>query len=161
MDLSDPIPDHSTFSKNRHGRFHDKDVLCHVFETVVAQCTKAGLASGQRYAADASIIAADANRQKSTPKADWNSEAIDPNDAPRAVRECLGTLDDAAFGDASRVVPKLISRSDPASQWTGARGGPAYFAYSTSYLIDTDNAVILDVEPTRSIRQVEIGAIKT
>ena len=105
MDLSDPIPDHSTFSKNRHGRFRDSDVLRHVFETVVAQCIQAGLASGQRYAADASIIAADANRQKSTPKADWNPEAIDPDDAPRAVREYLETLDDAAFGAASPSCP--------------------------------------------------------
>ena len=103
LDLTDPIPDHSTFSKNRHGRFRDSDVLRHVFETVVAQCIKARLASGQRYAADASIIAADANRQKSTPKADWNPEAIDPDDAPRAVREYLETLDDAAFGAATTV----------------------------------------------------------
>lgn len=132
-----------------------------MFETVVAQCIEAGLASGQRYAADASIIAADANRQKSTPSADWNPEAIDPDDAPRAVREYLDTLDDAAFGAASPVVPKFISHSDPASQWTGARGGPAYFAYSTNYLIDTDNAVIMDVEPTRSIRQAEVGAVRT
>lgn len=161
MDLSDPIPDHSTFSKNRPGRFRDSDVLRHVFETVVAQCIEVGLASGHRFAADASIIAADANRQKSTPKADWNPEAIDPNDAPRAVREYLDTLDDAAFGAASPVVPKFISHSDPASQWTGARGGPAYFAYSTNYLIDTDNAVILDVEPSRSIRQAEVGVVRT
>lgn len=161
LDLTDAIPDHSTFSKNRHGRFRDSDLLRHVFETVVAQCIEAGLASGQRYAADASIIAADANRQKSTPKADWDPEGIDPEDAPRAVREYLGTLDDAAFGAASPVVPKFISHSDPASQWTGARGGPAFFAYSTNYLIDTDNAVILDVEPTRSVRQAEVAAVKT
>ena len=161
LDLTDPIPDHSTFSKNRHGRFRDSDLLRHVFETVVAQCIDAGLASGQRYAADASIIAADANRQQSTPKADWNPEAIDPNEAPRAVREYLETLDDAAFGAASPVIPKFISHSDPASQWTGARGGPAYFAYSTNYLIDTDNAVIMDVEATRSIRKAEVGAVKT
>jgi len=161
LDLTDPIPDHSTFSKNRHGRFRDSDVLRHVFETVVAQCIDVGLASGQRYAADASIIAADANRQKSTPKADWSPDAIDPNEAPRAVREYLETLDDAAFGAASAVTPKFISHSDPASQWTGARGGPAYFAYSTNYLIDTDNAVIMDVEATRSIRQAEVGAVRT
>lgn len=161
LDLTDAIPDHSTFSKNRHGRFRDSDLLRHVFENVVAQCIDAGLASGQRYAADASIIAADANRQQSTPKADWNPEAINPDDAPRAVREYLETLDDAAFGAASPVVPKFISHADPASQWTGARGGPAYFAYSTNYLIDTDNAVILDVEPTRSVRQAEVDAVKT
>ena len=161
LDLADPIPDHSTFSKNRHGRFRDSDVLRHVFETVVAQCIEAGLASGQRYAADASIIAADANRQNSTAKADWDPAAIDGDDAPRAVREYLDTLDDAAFGAASPVTPKFISHSDPASQWTGARGGPAYFAYSTNYLIDTDNAVIMDVEPTRSIRQAEVRAVRT
>ena len=136
-------------------------MLRHAFESVVAQCIKIGLASGQRYAADASIIAADANRRNSTPKVDWNPEAIDPADAPRAVREYLETLDDAAFGAASPVVPKFISHSDPASQWTGARGGPAYFAYSTNYLIDTDNAVIMDVEATRSIRQAEAGAVRT
>ena len=157
----DGVPDHSTFSKNRHGRFRDRDVLRHVFETVVAQCIEAGLASGQRYAADASIIAADANRQKSTPTGDWNPEAIDPNEAPCAVREYLETLDDAAFGAVSTVTPKFISHSDPASQWTGARGGPAYFAHSTNYLIDTDNAVIMDVEATRSIRQAEVGAVRT
>lgn len=62
LDLTDAVPDHSTFSKNGHGRFRDSDLLRHVFETVVAQCIEAGLASGQRLAADASIIAADANR---------------------------------------------------------------------------------------------------
>jgi transposase len=161
LDLNDTIPDHSTFSKNRHGRFRDSDMLRHVFETVVAQCIDAGLASGQRYAADASIIAADANRQNSTPKANWDPDTIDPDDVPRAVQEYLETLDDAAFGAASPVTPKFISHSDPASQWTGARGGPAYFAYSTNYLIDTDNAVIMDVEATRSIRQAEVGAVRT
>ncbi len=161
LDLTDAIPDHSSFSKNRHGRFRDSNMLRYVFETVVAQCIEAGLASGQRYAADASIIAADANRQNSTPKADWNPETINLDDAPRAVQEYLETLDAAAFGAASPVTPKFISHSDPASQWTGARGGPAYFAYSTNYLIDTDNAVIMDVEATRSIRQAEVGAVKT
>ncbi|ANB34429.1 hypothetical protein M2324_001996 [Rhodovulum sulfidophilum] len=66
-----------------------------------------------------------------------------------------------AFGAASPVEPKFTSHSDPASQWTGARGGPAYFAYSTNYLIDTDNGVILDVEATRAIRQAEVGSVQT
>lgn len=98
LDLNDAIPDHSTFSKNRHGRFRDRNLLRHVFEMIVAQCIDAGLASGQRYAADASIIAADANRQQSTPKADWDPNAINPAEAPRAVREYLDILDDAALG---------------------------------------------------------------
>ncbi len=73
----------------------------------------------------------------------------------------LETLDNAAFGAASTVTPKFISHSDLASQWTDTRGGPAYFAYSTNYLIDTDNAVIMDLETTRPIRQAEVGAVKT
>lgn len=62
LDLNDRIPDHSTFSKNRHGRFWESELLRHLFETTVARCIKEGLASGQRTAVDASLIEADANK---------------------------------------------------------------------------------------------------
>ncbi len=61
----------------------------------------------------------------------------------------------------SEVQPKFTSHSDPASQWTAARKGPAFFSYSENYLIDTDHGVIVDVEATRSIRQAEVGSTKT
>lgn len=161
LDLNDPVPDHSTFSKNRHGRFRDSDLLRYVFETVVGRCIAEGLVSGQRLAVDASLIAADTNRQNSSSQSEWEPDKINPEDAPRAVREYLETLDDAAFGAATPVQPKFTSHSDPASQWTAARKGPAYFAYSANYMIDTDHAVILDVEATRSVRQAELGAMQT
>ncbi|MFY1708083.1 IS1182 family transposase [Tritonibacter scottomollicae] len=161
LDLSDRIPDHSTFSKNRHGRFCDSELLRHLFESTVARCIKEGLVSGQRMAIDASLIEADANKQNSTPKEDWDPAQVNPADAPRAVREYLETLDEAAFGAASEVRPKFTSHSDPASQWTAARKGPAFFSYSDNYLIDTDHGVIVDVEATRSIRQAEVGSTKT
>lgn len=161
FDLMDRVPDHSTFSKNRHGRFRDSDLLRHLFETTVAGCIAEGLVSGQRFAADASLIEADANKQNSTAKEDWHREAINPADAPRAVREYLEVLDDAAFGAATTVEPKFTSHSDPSSQWTAARKGPAFFACSTNYLIDSDNAVIVDVEATRSIRQAGVGSVRT
>ncbi len=116
LDLSDRVPDHSTFSKNRHGRFRDSDLLRHLFETTVARCITDGLVSGQRFAADASLIEADANKQNSTPREDWDNGTIDPADAPRAVKEYLDVLDDAAFGAATEVEPKFTSHSDPASQ---------------------------------------------
>ena len=153
LDLSDDFPDHSTFSKNRHGRFRDSNLLRHVFETVVARCITEDLVSGQRLAVDASLIEADSNRQNSTSKEEWEPDKINSDDVPRAVREYLETLDDAAFGAATPVQPKFTSHSDPASQWTAARKGVAYFAYCANYMIDTDNAVILDVEATRSVRQ--------
>jgi len=161
LDLTDAIPDHSTFSKNRHGRFRDSDLFRHLFESVVARCIAEGLVGGERFAVDASLIEADANRQNSTPKAEWDAVAIDPATAPRAVREYLAVLDDAAFGAASEVAPKFTSHSDPAAQWTGASKGPAFFAYATNYLIDTDHAVIVDVEASRAIRQAEVGAART
>lgn len=161
LDLSDPIPNHSTFSKNRHGRFRESELLRHLFETTVARCIAEGLVSGQRMAIDASLIEADANRQFSAPKEEWDTKRIDVDAAPRAVREYLDTLDEEAFGTASEVQPKFTSFSDPASQWTAARKGPAFFAYSDNYLIDTDHGVIVDVEGTRSIRQAEVGSTKT
>lgn len=161
LDLMDRVPDHSTFSKNRHGRFRDSDLLRQVFEMTVARCIAEGLVSGQHFAADASLIEADANKWNSTAKEDWNFTALNPDDAPRAVREYLEVLDDAAFGAATPVEPKFVSHSDPSSQWTAAHKGPAFFAYSTNYLIDTDHAVIVDVEATRSIRQAEVGSVRT
>ena len=161
LDLSDTVPNHSTFSKNRHGRFRESKLLRYLFEKTVARCISDGLVSGQRLAADASLIEADANKQNATPKEDWDRSAIDPRDAPRAVREHLDVLDDAAFGAASQVQPKFTSHCDPASQWTAARKGPAFFSYSTNYLIDTDHSIIVDVEGTRSIRQAEVGSVCT
>jgi hypothetical protein len=116
---------------------------------------------GLRFAADASLIEADANKHNSKPKENWDHSAIDPNDAPRAVKEYLDVLDDSAFGAASTVEPKFTSHSDPSSQWTAARKEPAFFAYFTNYLIDTDHSVIVGVEGTRSIRQAEVGSVRT
>src|SRR5215204_1835006 len=106
------------------------------------------------------LIAADANKQRSIPGSEWIKER-DPETASRAVKEYMATLDDAAFGAASKVTPKFVSPSDPAAQWTGAMRGPAFFAYSDNYLIDVKVGIIMDVEASRSIRQAEVGASKT
>jgi transposase len=157
LGLDGDVPDHSTFSKNRHGRFRDSDLLRHLFETIVARCMTEGLVGGEGFAADASLIKADANRQRGVPGA----EGLPPEAASRAIDEYLAVLEDAAFGGATPVVPKFISPADPAARWTGADKGPAYFAYSTNYLIDLDHAVIVDVEATTAIRQAEVGAVRT
>jgi transposase len=160
LGLDGKVPDHSTFSKNRHGRFRESDAFRHVFETVVSRCIEEGLVGGEGFAVDASLIAADANKQRSvssTEHIDWSSLAA----SRRAVREYLDTLDDAAWGTASEAVPKFVSRSDPAAQWTGAHKGHAFFAYADNYLIDLKAAIILDVEATRAIRQAEVGAART
>lgn len=160
LDLTDRIPDHSTLSKNRHGRFRESDLLREVFEMTIARCMQEGLVGGQGFAVDASLISADVQKQNSSNPEDWAAREAAPNDAPRAVREYLDVLDDEAFGAASEVTPKFTAHADPASQWTAARKGPAFFAYSDNYLIDTDHGIIMDVDASRSIRQAEVGAMR-
>ncbi len=161
LGLEDKVPDHSSFSKLRHGKFRESDIFRHVFERVVAQCIAHGLVGGQGFAVDASLISADVQKQSSSRQGDWDASTIDPAEAPRAVREYLDTLDEEAFGAATPVKPKFTAHADPASQWTAARKGPAFFAYSDNYLIDTDHGIIMDVEATRSVRQAEVGSTLT
>jgi transposase len=160
LSIEDRLPDHSAFSRARNERFRDSDIFRRVFERVVEACIAAGLVGGEGFAVDASLIAADANKQRSIPGKDWDKNRA-PEKASRAVKEYLATLDAAAFGAASDVTPKFVSPSDPAAQWTGAMRGPAFFAYADNYLIDVKVGIIMDVEASRAIRQAEVGAAKT
>jgi transposase len=157
LGLDGDVPDHSTFSKNRHGRFRDSDLLRELFESVVRRCMAEGLVGGEGFAVDASIVRADASRHKGVDGA----AGLLPEAASRAVQEYLAVLDDEAFGAATPVTPKYLSLSDPAARWTAAQAGPAIFAYCTNYLIDLDHAVIVDVEPSTAVRQGELAACRT
>jgi IS5 family transposase len=152
LGLAGEVPDHSTFSKNRHGRFRDSDLLRHVFEAVVRRCIAEGLVGGDGFAVDASLIRADASSRKGVE----GTKGLAPEVSSRAVDEYLAVLDGAAFGAASEVTPKFISPADPAARWTGARGGQAFFAYCANYLIDLDHAVIVDVEASTAVRPAEV-----
>jgi len=160
LGIEHKIPDHSAFSRARNERFRDSGIFRHVFERVVEACIAADLVGGEGFAVDASLIAADANKQRSITGSEWQ-KTRNPETASRAVKEYLASLDDAAFGAASEVTPKFVSPSDPAAQWTGAMRGPAFFAYADNYLIDVKFGVIMDVEASRAIRQAEVGAAKT
>lgn len=160
LGIEHKVPDHSAFSRARNERFRDSGIFRQVFERVVEACIAADLVGGEGFAVDASLIQADANKQRSIPGSEWQ-KTCDPEAASRAVKEYLATLDDAAFGAASNTTPKFVSPSDPAAQWTGAMRGPAFFAYADNYLIDVKFGVIMDVEASRAIRQAEVGAAKT
>ena len=85
LGLEGRVPDHSTFSKTRHGRFRDSDAFRRLFEMVVQRAMTEGLVGGEGFAVDASLIAADANKQRSfasTDKVDWQELAV----ARRSVR---------------------------------------------------------------------------
>lgn len=153
LGLHDEVPDHSTFSKNRHGRFRDSDAFRHLFETVLQRCMKEGLVKGEGFATDASIIKADAHRQRRLPGEDvidWG----DPTQATRPVREYLSALEEN--NTPHQHAPKAISLTDPLSSWI-SRGGMASFGYSTNYLIDLAAGIIMDVEASPINRIVEVN----
>ena len=150
LSIEDPVPDHSTFSKNRHGRFREAEVLRHVFEQVLQSCIDAGLVGGEGFAVDASVVKADASRQR------HRNDDDDWGNGP-GVRDYLDGLQE----DDPIAPPKKVSPTDPQARWTAAPGGPAFYAYSTNYLVDTDAGIIVDVEATPAHRTLEVQSTKT
>jgi transposase len=158
LELDDRVPDHSTFSVNRHGRFRDSDIFRLMFEAVVRACMDAGLVKGEGFAVDASVIEADASRYhgKAPDEIDWSA----PERQTRAVAEFLTALDDED-ADANRKPPKVISPVDPCSGWTAKANKRVQFGYGLNYLIDIKYAVIVDVEATPARTYDEVAATKT
>jgi transposase len=105
LGLDGEVPDHSTFSKNRHGRFRYSDLLRRLFETILRRCIDEGLVSGEGFAVDASLIKADANRQNGIE----GDKGLPAQAASRAIDEYLAVLDDAAFGAATEIVPNYLT----------------------------------------------------
>src|ERR1700751_5035972 len=99
LGLDGDVPDHSTFSKNRHGRFRDSDLLRRLFEAILRRCINEGLVGGEGFAVDASLIQADASARTRVE----GSAGLAQDAASRAVEEYLAVLDDAAFGAATEV----------------------------------------------------------
>ena len=129
-----------------------------MFEQVLARCIAEGAVGGEAFAVDASIIRADANRQQGGPGADGLPPEVMHR---RAVQEYIATLDEAAFGGATGVVQKFLSPVDPAARWTRTRNdSSAQYSYAVNYLIDCENAVIMDVEATAAIRTAEVHSTR-
>jgi transposase len=149
------VPHHSTFSKNRHGRFRDAGVFRLLVENTVRRCIEKGLVAGKDAAIDASFIAADAS---------WQRKVLpvilpDANCATRPVREWLADRARAPvpLTDMTKGFPG-VSRTDPAAAWT-ARTVRGRFGYALNVLIDTPSGAALDVEatPARFADEVDAG----
>jgi transposase len=174
LDLDDQVPHHSTFSVNRLGRFRESDILRHIFERVVAGCMAAGLVKGEGFAADATVMEANASRYhgKAPDELDWTNAQRQK----RAVAEYLAALEAEAQVDeegdggggsegaprkTDRKPPKVISPSDPSSAWTAKANKRVQFGYGLNYLIDVEHAIIVDVEATPARTFDEVAATKT
>ncbi len=151
LGLEGKVPDHSTFSENRHGRFRDSDTFRQLFESVLQRCIAEGLVGGEGFAIDASVVKADASRQR-------HRDDDDDWSGGRAVREYLHALDEDETASSKRA--RKVSPTDPAASYTAAPGGPAFYAYSTNYLADTKHGIIMDVESTTANRRDEVESTK-
>jgi transposase len=165
LGLKGEVPERSSFSKTRHGRFRDSDTFRMVFESVLHTCLRAGLVGGETFATDASVIEADARVMRRTegkePPDDWN----DPANITRPPREYLDQLDKAAglgaLPDESPQAPKSLSLTDPQAALTSKGRSKIAFAYGTNYLINTKAAIIVDVEPSPARWTAEVAATRT
>ena len=148
--LEDAVPDHSTFSKNRHGRFRESDVFRCVFEDVVRACMAAGLVGGEGFAIDASVIEADASRNH---RVEGKLMTLPDDDKEmRPLREYFDALDEAAVAETAKTAdadddappgnppsePKFTSLTNPAAAWTNKGQMKAVFAYPGSCLLRDD-----------------------
>jgi transposase len=173
LGIEDGIPDHSVFSRARHERFRQSDALRRVFEGVVAKCIAAGLVGGEGFSIDASLIRADAGKQKRLP-GDQPISWPQAEEASRAVREYLATLDAADHDEGTGAdaggsndsgnrgkPPKQVSLTDPQAAWVARKNTEAFFAYDANYLIDNKAGIIVDAEGTRANRIAEIAITET
>ena len=173
LSIEEPIPNHSVFSRARHERFRESDVLRRVFERVVARCIAAGLVGGESFSIDASLIGADVDKKKRSPgdqPIDWPP----PEAASRAVRDYLAALDAARSDEnggsgqdsgssngGGGKPPKEVSLTDPQAAWVARKGVDPFFAYDANYLIDNKFGIILDAEGTRANRSEEMAVTET
>lgn len=156
LGLEGAVPDRSTFSKNRYGRFRESDVYRVLFENVVDQCRKAGLVPGEGFAVDGSFVHGDARRDLRVESVDAIKEEADTSARP--VREYLAALE--AGNPVHEGGAKYLSPTDPAAAWN-TKEGRGRFGYFTNCMIDTAHAVIVDVEATPARMAQEIVAAKT
>ena len=157
LDFSQPIPDHSTFSKNRHGRFRQSRVFREVFEEIVRRCLEVGLVEGKNLAVDGTLVAANASQQSRVPR----EQLAEVASVSRTVQQYLAELEQQNPVPESEEPPPSgpVSTTDPDAAWTAAKSGPALLAYYDNYLMDTPSRVILAVEATPArFRQETVAA---
>jgi Transposase domain (DUF772) len=160
LDLTGEVPERSSFSKTRHGRFRESDAFRMVFESVLQTCLRAGLVGGDTFATDASVIEADARVMRCTEGKDY------PGNVTRPVREYLDQLDKAAglaalLPGETQQSPKALSLTDPCAALTSKGKSKIAFAYRTNYLIDTKAAIIVDVEASPARGTAEVAATRS
>ncbi len=138
------IPHHSTFSKNRHGRFQETKLFEQLFEQIVRQCVEVGLVEGKQLSVDGSFVEANAAKESRVPR-EQLAEAAQVN---RTVRQYLAELAEQNPVEEPVHQQEQVSTTDPDSTYATKGGTPARLGYYDNYLVDNDSCVIVGVQAT-------------
>src|SRR5262249_45700711 len=157
LQLDDKVPDHSTFSVNRHGRFRDSDILRQVFEAVVRACMDVGLVKGEGFGS----MQASSKSMPAVIMARLPTRLTGPRPSARRAPSQSSLPPSMMKANADRKPAKVISPVDPCSAWTAKANKRVQFGYGLNYLIDIKYAVIVDVEATPARTYDEVAATKT
>jgi transposase len=138
------IPHHSTFSKNRHGRFQESKLFEELFEQIVKQCVEVGLVQGKHLSVDGSFVEANAAKESRIPRQQL-AEAAQVN---QSVRQYLVELEQQNPTEEPVHQQDQVSTTDPDATYATKGGTPARMGYYDNYLIDNDSCVIVGVQAT-------------
>jgi transposase len=138
------IPHHSTFSKNRHGRFQESKLFEELFEQIVRQCVAVGLVQGQHLSVDGSFVEANAAKESRIPREQLGEAA----QVHHTVRQYLQELEQQNPVEEPVHEQDKVSTTDPDSTYATKGGTPARMGYYDNYLVDNSSCVIVGVQAT-------------
>jgi len=107
------IPHHSTFSKNRHGRFQESKLFEQLFERIVKQCMEVGLVQGKELSVDGSFVEANAAKESRIPRQQLAEAAL----VNHTVRQFLVELEQQNPVEKPVHEQDQVSTTDPDSTY--------------------------------------------
>jgi Transposase domain (DUF772) len=150
------IPHHSTFSKNRHGRFQESKLFERLFEEIVARCLEAGLVEGNNLSVDGTFIEANANKESRIPR----EQLAEAAQVKRNVRQYLVELEQQNLIEEPVPQQEHVSTTDADATYATKGGTPARLGYYDNYLVDNRSCVIVGVQATPARMSQETVAAK-
>src|SRR6266853_1408954 len=156
LGFNQEIPHHSTFSKNRHGRFQESKLCEQLFEEIVRQCVEVGLVQGKHLSVDGSFVEANAAKESRVPR----EQLVEAAQVNHTVRQYLVELEAQNPVEEPVHEQDLVSTTDPDSTYATKGGTPARMGYYDNYLVDNHSCVIVGVQATAARMSQETVAAK-
>jgi transposase len=144
LSFDQEVPHHSTFSKNRHGRFQESKLFEQLFEQVVRQCMEVGLVRGDQLSVDGSFVEANAAKESRIPR----GQLVEAAEVHQTLRQYLREVEEQNPVEEPVHEQEQVSTTDPDSTYATKGGTPARLGYYDNYLVDNASCVIVGVQAT-------------